>query len=124
MTDTSVRELADLDVAHVLHPHSTVGRPVAPLVFSRGEGAQLWDNEGKSYVDGTCGLWQCAVGHGRAELADVAAAQMKALEFYPSFWDFSNEPAIRLAARLATLAPNGIGTSFFCLLYTSPSPRD
>jgi PLP-dependent transaminase len=113
VTDTSVRELADLDVAHVLHPHSTVGRPVAPLVFSRGEGAQLWDNEGKSYVDGTCGLWQCAVGHGRAELADVAAAQMKTLEFYPSFWDFSNEPAIRLAARLATIAPDGIGTSFF-----------
>jgi PLP-dependent transaminase len=113
VTDASVSELADLDVAHVLHPHSTVGRPVAPLVFSRGEGARLWDNEGKSYVDGTCGLWQCAVGHGRAELADVAAAQMRTLEFYPSFWDFSNEPAIRLAARLATIAPDGIGTSFF-----------
>lgn len=71
----------------------------------RGRGAILWDSEGNEYVDGTCGLWQCAVGHGRPELATVAAKQMSQLEFYASFWDLSNEPAIRLAARLARLAP-------------------
>ncbi len=106
-------ELARLDMAHVLHPHAVVGRPTEPLVFVRGSGATLWDTDGKEYVDGTCGLWQCAVGHGRAELADAAAAQMRELEFYASFWDFSNEPAIRLAARLAELAPAGLDHIFF-----------
>jgi adenosylmethionine-8-amino-7-oxononanoate aminotransferase len=106
-------ELARLDMRHVLHPHTTVGRPEPPLVLARGEGALVWDEEGREYVDGTCGLWQCAVGHGRAELAQTAARQMETLEFYASFWDFSNEPAIRLAARLAGLAPAGLDTVFF-----------
>jgi PLP-dependent transaminase len=106
-------DLASLDMAHVIHPHATIGRPVPPLIIDRAEGALLWDVDGKEYVDGTCGLWQCAVGHGRAELADVAAEQMRRLEFYPSFWDLSNEPAIRLAARLVGLAPTGLDSVFF-----------
>jgi PLP-dependent transaminase len=106
-------ELGRLDMAHVLHPHGTVGRPTAPLVIDRAQGALLWDVHGKEYIDGTCGLWQCAVGHGRRELAEVAAAQIERLEFYPSFWDLSNEPAIRLAHRLAGIAPAGLETVFF-----------
>ena len=105
--------LAELDRAHVIHPHAVVGRAEPPVVWVRGEGARLWDADGNEYVDGTCGLWQCAVGHGRAELADAAAAQMRTLEFYASFWDFSNEPAIRLAARLAGLSPPGLDRVFF-----------
>src|SRR5213078_1424538 len=69
--------------------------------------------EGNEYIDGTCGLWQCLVGHGREELADVAAAQMREIEFYASFWDYSNQPSIELAARLAGIAPAGIEHSFF-----------
>lgn len=105
--------LAELDMAHVLHPHSVVGRPTKPLILKRGEGALIWDADGREYVDGTCGLWQCAVGHGRLELAEAATRQLQALEFYPSFWDLSNEPAIRLAARLAELSPDGFSTVFF-----------
>jgi PLP-dependent transaminase len=105
--------LSELDRAHVVHPHAVVGRPSEPIVWVRGEGARLWDAEGNEYVDGTCGLWQCAVGHGRRELADAAAAQMRELEFYASFWDFSNEPSIRLAARLAELSPAGLDHVFF-----------
>jgi putrescine aminotransferase len=106
-------ELATLDRAHVLHPHSVVGRPADPLIVERGEGALIWDVDGNEYLDGTCGLWQCAVGHGRAELADAAAEQIRRLEFYPSFWDLSNEPAIRLAARLSDISPPGLDTVFY-----------
>jgi putrescine aminotransferase len=113
VTATGAADLAALDAAHVLHPHSTVGRPVEPLVIVRGHGALIWDADGREYVDGTCGLWQCAVGHGRRELAEAAARQMETLEFYASFWDFANEPSIRLAARLAALAPAGLDTAFF-----------
>jgi adenosylmethionine-8-amino-7-oxononanoate aminotransferase len=106
-------DLATLDMAHVLHPHSVVGRPQPPLIIARGKGALLWDSDGNEYIDGTCGLWQCAVGHGREELAETASRQLRELAFYPSFWDLSNEPAIRLAARLAGLAPDGLETVFF-----------
>jgi adenosylmethionine-8-amino-7-oxononanoate aminotransferase len=110
---TNAQDLAQLDAAHILHPHATVGQPAPPLIVDRAHGALVWDIEGREYVDGTCGLWQCAVGHGRAELARVAAEQLERLEFYPSFWDFSNEPAIRLSARLASLAPAGLDTVFY-----------
>ena len=106
-------ELARLDAAHVIHPHATVGAPAPPVIWARGRGATLWDVDGKEYVDGTCGLWQCAVGHGREELARVAAEQMATLEFYASFWNFANEPSIRLAARLAELSPDGLDRVFF-----------
>jgi len=105
--------LIEMDMAHVIHPHAVVGSPSSPLIWSRGRGALLWDVDGREYVDGTCGLWQCAVGHGREELAQVAAEQMAKLEFYASFWNFANEPSIRLAARLAGLSPSGLDRIFF-----------
>lgn len=106
-------DLTRLDQAHVLHPHTTIGRPPKPLVLVRGRGARVWDSAGREYLDGTCGLWQCPVGHGREELAKVAAGQMRKLEFYASFWDLSNPPAIELATRLADLAPADCSTVFF-----------
>jgi PLP-dependent transaminase len=105
--------LAQLDRAHIVHPHQTVGRPADPLILVRGAGAVLTDADGREYLDGTCGLWQCAVGHGRAELADVAREQMAELEFYASFWDLSNPPSIELAARLTELSPPGLDHVFF-----------
>ncbi|ALG10612.1 aspartate aminotransferase family protein [Kibdelosporangium phytohabitans] len=105
--------LEAMDMGGIIHPHTTIGAPDRPVIFDRGEGAVLWDVHGKSYLDGTCGLWQCPAGHGRKELAAAAAAQIERLEFYSSFNDYSNEPAIRLADRLLKLAPAGIERVFF-----------
>ena len=101
------------DRATLIHPHATIGAPAEPLVVDRGQGAWIWDVDGKRYLDGTCGLWQCAVGHGRAELAAVAARQMEHLEFFSSFGDYTNVPAIALGERLCELAPPGIARVFF-----------
>jgi PLP-dependent transaminase len=106
-------DLADLDRAHLIHPHAVVGQPKAPVVFVRGRGARLWDADGNEYVDGTCGLWVCPIGHGRSELAEAARLQMEELEYYASFWEFSNEPSIELSARLTELAPPGLDRVFF-----------
>ena len=106
-------DLHALDLQHVVHPHAIVGRPARPIVFVEGDGARLRDSEGNEYIDGTCGLWVCPVGHGRRELAEAARRQMETLEYYASFWDFSNEPSIRLAARLAELSPPGLDRVFY-----------
>ncbi|MFI0367947.1 aspartate aminotransferase family protein [Actinomadura sp. 1N219] len=111
--DDRARRLADLDARTVIHPHSVIGAPAEPLILDRGEGAVVWDVQGRPYIDGTCGLWQCPVGHGRAELAQAAAEQMAKLEFYSSFGDYSNEPSIRLAERLLELAPPSMRRVFF-----------
>jgi PLP-dependent transaminase len=90
-----------------------VGEPREPIILARGENARVWDTDGNEYIDGTAGLWLCAVGHGRSELAEAAHAQMETLECYASFWNFSNEPSIELAARLAELSPPGLDRVFF-----------
>ena len=106
-------ELGRLDQAHVIHPHARVGHPTEPVVFTRGEGALLWDESGKEYIDGTCGIWVSPVGHGRRELAEAARRQIEKLEYYASFWNFANEPSIRLAARLSEVSPPGLEHVFF-----------
>src|SRR3954452_9124114 len=105
--------IADLDTQHVLHPHQIVGAPKPPLVFVEGRAARIRDEEGNWYIDGTCGLWVCPVGHGRRELAEAARRQMETLEYYASFWEFTNPPAAELAARLAQLSPPGLDRVFF-----------
>ncbi len=75
------------------------------VTLVRGEGALVFDREGKSYVDGLASLWYCQVGHGRKEIADAVQAQMSQLETYSTFDMFTNEPAERLAAEVVDLAP-------------------
>jgi adenosylmethionine-8-amino-7-oxononanoate aminotransferase len=108
-----VIDLKRLDQEHILHPHAVVGAPRAPIVVTRGENARVWDSDGNEYIDGTAGLWLCAVGHGRSELAEAARAQLATLECYASFWNFSNEPSIELARHLAQLSPPRLDHVFF-----------
>ena len=79
----------------------------------RGEGCRVWDSSGKEYLDGTASLWYCNVGHGRAEIADRAAAQMRELAGFHTFGPLSNEPAEELAARVAAIAPMPGAAVFF-----------
>jgi adenosylmethionine-8-amino-7-oxononanoate aminotransferase len=93
-----------VSVSPFLHPFA---RPTADrfVQIVRGEGATVWDADGKAYVDALASLWYCNVGHGRAEIADAVAAQMRQIAAYHTFELFTNEPSERLAARLADLAP-------------------
>jgi adenosylmethionine-8-amino-7-oxononanoate aminotransferase len=75
------------------------------LVIDRGEGSHVFDTDGRRYVDATASLWYCNVGHGRREIADAAAEQMRRLETYSTFGDIANRPALDLAERVAGYAP-------------------
>jgi adenosylmethionine-8-amino-7-oxononanoate aminotransferase len=81
-------------------------------VIVRGEGCYVWDQHGKRYLDGLSGLFTVQVGHGRIELGEAAAKQSATLGYFPT-WGFAHEPAIRLASRLAALAPGDLNRAFF-----------
>jgi len=81
-------------------------------VIVRGEGAHIWDANGRKYLDGLAGLYVTQVGHGRAELADAAAAQARELAFHP-IWSYAHPRAIELAERLAAYAPGSLNRVFF-----------
>ena len=82
-----------------------------PMIV-RGEGAYVYDDAGKRYLDGLSGLFTVQVGHGREELADAGARQARQLAYFP-IWGYANEPAVALAERLATLAPGDLNRVFF-----------
>src|SRR5438874_1400955 len=71
------------------------------FVLSRGEGVWLFDEAGKRYLDGSASLWYCNIGHGRTEIADAVAEQMKRLETWSIFGNYATPPALELADALA-----------------------
>ena len=114
MLEREISKLLESDLAHQIHPQYHVRDHAEPVVFVRGEGALLWDIQGREYIDALSSLWNVAVGHGRKELADVAARQMKELAFSNSYTGYANEPSIRLAERLVSLAYPNMSAVFFC----------
>ena len=81
-------------------------------VIVRGEGIHLWDIKGRKFIDAMSGLWVVNAGHGRAELADVAATQMREMAYANTF-SYANKPAIDLAEKLAGLMPPSLNRVFF-----------
>lgn len=82
-----------------------------PVIVS-GDGCYVTDSEGKSYLDGLAGLFTTQVGHGRTEIADVAAAQMKELGFFPN-WSMHHPRSLELSAKISEIAPGDLNSTFF-----------
>ena len=78
----------------------------------RGEGAYIWDSQGRRYLDGLAGLFVVQAGHGRVELAEAAYKQAQELAFFP-LWSYAHPQAIELADRLAAEAPGDLNKVFF-----------
>ncbi len=81
-------------------------------VIERGEGAYVFDDTGRRYLDGLAGLFVSNIGHGRSELAAAGATQASSLAYFP-LWSFGHQPGIDLAAKLAELAPGDLNRVFF-----------
>ena len=113
MTESNLTELLQQDRQHLIHPLHHPDDHVEPLVLVKGEGAVVWDAQGREYLDGLAGLWNTNVGHGRKELAEAGAAQMRTLAFSSGYIGSSNIPAIQLSTRLSQLAYPSLNTVFF-----------
>src|SRR5262244_906596 len=84
------------DLDNVLHPAVQHRQLEAePMVIVEGHGSTVVDADGTEDLDAMAGLWCVNVGYGRTELADIAAAQMRALPYYPH--TAMNAPAAALA---------------------------
>ena len=82
-------------------------------VFERGEGIYLFDIHGRRYIDAMAGLVVVNIGHGRTEIAEAAAAQIRQLA-YVSAANYTSVPAAELSARIAELTPGDLERTFFC----------
>ena len=93
------------------HSHYYDGSGHVPVIV-RGEGAYIWDDQGRRYLDGLSGLFTVQAGHGRKELAAAAAQQSEQLAYFP-IWSYAHPQAIMLAERLADMAPGDLNRVFF-----------
>jgi putrescine---pyruvate transaminase len=113
MASWNVAALLTEDRSHLLHPLYHPEDHAKPHIWVKGQGIMLTDAEGHEVIDGLSCLWNVNVGHGRRELAEVAAEQMATLAFSVNYTGSANVPAIRLASRLAEIAyPNLVATFF------------
>jgi putrescine---pyruvate transaminase len=83
------------------------------VTITGGAGSTVTDADGRSYLDALASLWYCNIGHGRAEVADAATAQLRQLAAYQVFETFSNVPAEALARRVSELSPLADAKVFF-----------
>ena len=100
--------------AAVWHPctqmklHET--RPLIPI--ARGEGAWLYDFEGRRYLDAVSSWWVNLFGHANPRISGALVAQLYELD-HVMLAGFTHRPVIELSERLAALAPAGLGHAFY-----------
>lgn len=83
-----------------------------PLTLARGEGARVWDDEGRSYLDATSGQGVALTGHAHPVVTAAIARQAGELVTSPEI--FYNEQRARLYERLAALTPGDVSKFFLC----------
>ncbi len=83
-----------------------------PRLFVRAQGMYFWGANGEKILDGCSGLFTCAAGHGRTEIADAVAQQLNQLDYTPSFLR-SHPASFELAQRIADLTPADLNRIFF-----------
>jgi adenosylmethionine-8-amino-7-oxononanoate aminotransferase len=84
--------------------------PLLPI--ARGEGAWLYDTEGRRYLDAVSSWWVNLFGHGEPRIADSIARQARELE-HVMLAGFTHRPVVELSERLAALAPGRLGHCFY-----------
>ena len=110
--DSLARTAADRLWMHFTrHSSYEEGRGHVPVIV-RGDGAWIYDDQGKRFLDGLAGLFTVQLGHGRTELADAAAKQAAELAYFP-LWSYAHPRAVELAERLVAYAPGALDRVFF-----------
>lgn len=111
-----IAELKRLDVAHHLPAQADwaeIEKLGGSRIITHAEGCYIHDGDGHRILDGMAGLWCVNVGYGREELVEAAAAQMRELPFYNTFFKTATPPTVTLAAKIASLTKNRLPHIFF-----------
>lgn len=114
-TSLNTQALKSLDAQHHLHPFTNTRalNERGARVIESAQGVYLRDTDGNRILDGMSGLWCVAVGHGRTDIADAVAQQLKDLTFYNTFFNTTHPPVVELSQMLAELTPPQFNRFFY-----------
>lgn len=105
-------KLTELDNQYLWHPYTQHKTAAPHIVIKRGEGALLWDTDGKQYIDAIASWWVNPFGHSNTFIADAIYKQLTTLE-HVLFGGFTHEPAIQVAEKLKEILPDNQQKFFF-----------
>ncbi len=115
MTSLSTDDILTKD-AHLIQSFADLDglkQDAARTAIVQAKGAYVTDSEGNKLLDGIGGLWCVNVGHGRPEIIKAITDQLKTLDYYSTFYNFTHPAAARLAEKLAQLAPGPLNHVYF-----------
>jgi len=104
--------LVERDLKVIWHPYTQMKTALPPVPIVRGEGACLYDENGKRYIDAVSSWWVNIHGHAHPYIAQKVAEQLNKLE-HVIFAGFTHEPAVELAERLLAILPSNQQKAFY-----------
>ena len=104
--------LSNASIIELESRYTSGAYPQREIAIVRGQGARLWDADGREYIDCVSGYGVALIGHGRPEIAEALAEQARRLITCPEV--FHNDQRARLLDRLISLAPEGLTRAFLC----------
>jgi adenosylmethionine---8-amino-7-oxononanoate aminotransferase len=104
--------LSKRDLKHNWHPYTQHGTAPNPIAIVKGNGALLWDENGKEYIDAIASWWVNPYGHSNPVIADAIYKQLTTLE-HVLFGGFTHQPAVELSERLMAILPNNQNKLFY-----------
>lgn len=104
--------LTERDLKVIWHPYTQMKTASPPVPIVRGEGALLFDENGKKYIDGVSSWWVNIHGHSHPYIAQKVAEQLTKLE-HVIFAGFTHPTAVELAERLLAILPDNQQKVFY-----------
>jgi L-2,4-diaminobutyrate transaminase len=115
-----VDDLLRVDRETTLHSFTRLkqyaaGEDGTPRLITGGDGIRVRVADGRELVDAFAGVYCVHVGYGRREIADAIHQEALKLPYFHTFAGYTNEPSIRLAQRVLSMAPPGMQRIHFGL---------
>lgn len=104
--------LSERDSQYNWHPYTQHKTAQPHIAITRGEGALLWDENNKEYIDAIASWWVNPYGHSNKFIADAIYKQLTTLE-HVLFGGFTHEPAVKVSEKLMEILPNNQKKLFF-----------
>ncbi|SFB11297.1 adenosylmethionine-8-amino-7-oxononanoate aminotransferase [Flavobacterium swingsii] len=104
--------LSERDKKHNWHPYTQHKTSQPEIAILKGEGALLWDENNKEYIDAIASWWVNPYGHSNQFIADAIYKQLTTLE-HVLFGGFTHEPAVLLSEKLIEILPKNQQKIFF-----------
>jgi len=104
--------LSERDSRYNWHPYTQHKTAQPHIAIAKGEGALLWDEDNKEYIDAIASWWVNPYGHSNRFIADAIYKQLTTLE-HVLFGGFTHEPAVQVAEKLMGILPNNQKKLFY-----------